>query len=74
LDLSRANAFVSAYPKEQIGSFPPDFPGAPFDDFDKARAFFEGQGDSHIDAEERGDGRLKVHFIPKNCLSRVDNG
>lgn len=52
IDINLANTFVSTYPKEQIGNYPPDFPDPIFTDFDNAKIQLQIQGFSNLVAEQ----------------------
>jgi|GEM_PF-1235517 len=52
IDINLVNTFVSTYPKEQIGNYPPDFPDPIFTDFDNAKIQLQMQGFSNLVAEQ----------------------
>lgn len=59
----------------QIGSYPPDFPDPLFTDFDNARTYFEGQGFSHLLAEEKAMALvLDKYNSGVALLKQVSNG
>lgn len=52
IDINLASTFVSNYPKEQIGNYPPDFPDPIFTDFDNAKIQLQMQGFNNLIAEQ----------------------
>lgn len=52
IDINLASTFVTNYPKEQIGNYPPDFPDLIFTDFDNAKNQLQMQGFNNLIAEQ----------------------
>ena len=73
VNASQAASFVSNYPKQQIGNFPPDFPDPIFTDFDDARLAAQMNGNSHQVAEEMAMAYVMDKYNTGMALLKQDS-